>query len=232
MTGSVQVSNGKWYCVLNMKDENGKRKQKWISTGLSEKGNKKKAQKILDQLKLKYDGHDIIANAAQIPFEEYCRKWLESRRISLEISTYEGYEIRIRHIEKYFRPLKLPLAKVTSRHIKNFYDYLITNGNMAKYKKEPGLSERTVKEIALLVKAVFKEAVLLGDVVKNPAEQVAVPKKRKTCAEADIYIDEEDMKNLFREIQGHPLEELIITTLYFGLRRSEVLGLRWSAYFC
>lgn len=34
MTGSVQVKNGKWYCVLNMKDENGKRKLKWIGTGL------------------------------------------------------------------------------------------------------------------------------------------------------------------------------------------------------
>ena len=44
MTGSVQLSKGKWYCVLNMKDENGKRKPKWISTGFPEKGNKKRAQ--------------------------------------------------------------------------------------------------------------------------------------------------------------------------------------------
>lgn len=42
MTGSLQVKNGKYYMVLNS-TENGKRKQKWISTGLPEKGNKRKA---------------------------------------------------------------------------------------------------------------------------------------------------------------------------------------------
>lgn len=34
MTGSIHVNKGKWYCVLNMKDENGRRKQKWFSTGI------------------------------------------------------------------------------------------------------------------------------------------------------------------------------------------------------
>lgn len=43
MTGSLQVKNGKYYMVLNS-TENGKRKQKWISTGLTEKGNKRKAE--------------------------------------------------------------------------------------------------------------------------------------------------------------------------------------------
>ncbi|MCX4343521.1 MAG: hypothetical protein OSJ53_06515 [Kineothrix sp.] len=37
------------------------------------------------------------------------------------------------------------------------------------------------------------------------------------------------MKILFSEIQGHVLEEMIIVTLFYGLRRSEALGLRWSA---
>ena len=46
MTGSLQVKNGKYYMVLNS-TENGKRKQKWISTGLTEKGNKRKAEQML-----------------------------------------------------------------------------------------------------------------------------------------------------------------------------------------
>ena len=48
MTGSIQVSKGKYYMVFNIY-ENGKRKQKWVATGLSEKGNKKKAQEMLYQ---------------------------------------------------------------------------------------------------------------------------------------------------------------------------------------
>ena len=47
ITGSVQEKNKTWYCVLNYKDENGKRKPKWIPTGLEIKGNKKRAELIL-----------------------------------------------------------------------------------------------------------------------------------------------------------------------------------------
>ena len=43
VTGNIQTKNGKLYALLNYKDENGKRKVKWISTGLAEKDNKRKA---------------------------------------------------------------------------------------------------------------------------------------------------------------------------------------------
>ena len=46
MTGSLQTKNGKYYAVINLIDNNGKRKQKWISTGLEIKGNKKKAEQL------------------------------------------------------------------------------------------------------------------------------------------------------------------------------------------
>ena len=52
MTGSLQTKNGKYYAVINLIDVNGKRKQKWISTGYEIKGNKKKAEQFLrDTLK-------------------------------------------------------------------------------------------------------------------------------------------------------------------------------------
>ena len=42
MTGSLQTKNGKYYAVISYKDNSDKRKQKWISTNLPVKGNKKK----------------------------------------------------------------------------------------------------------------------------------------------------------------------------------------------
>jgi hypothetical protein len=47
MTGSLQIKNNKYYAVLNVIGDDGKRKQKWITTNLEVKGNKKKAAKIL-----------------------------------------------------------------------------------------------------------------------------------------------------------------------------------------
>ena len=46
-TGSVQEKNGRFYFVINLYDANGKRKIKWISTGLTVRGNKRKAESML-----------------------------------------------------------------------------------------------------------------------------------------------------------------------------------------
>ena len=66
MTGSIQVNKGKWYCVLNMKDEYGKRKLKWFSTGLPEKGNKRAAKEKLEQLIQKYGECNTLTRFADM----------------------------------------------------------------------------------------------------------------------------------------------------------------------
>lgn len=229
VTGSVQRNKGYWYCVLNLRDENGKPIKKWLSTHLPEKGNKRKAQMLLQELKTKYGENDVVTNYAEMPFKDYCDYWLNSKKISVDIVTYEGYEIRIEHIKKYFGDRGIVLSKITPRHIKEFYEYLLTEGNMAKYKKKDGLSYRTVKDISLLLKAILREAFKMGDIFNNPAEKVEVPRKKKERRKDEVYIDVQEIPDLYEEIKGHILEELIIVTLFFGLRRSEVLGLKWSA---
>ena len=48
MKGTLEVKRGYYYAVVNYKDNYGKYKQKWFNTGLKERGNKKEAQKILE----------------------------------------------------------------------------------------------------------------------------------------------------------------------------------------
>lgn len=47
ITGSLQKKKGLYYAVLNLYDDYGKRKPKWIPTGYTIKGNKKKAEEKL-----------------------------------------------------------------------------------------------------------------------------------------------------------------------------------------
>ena len=49
MNGSLTVKNDKYYIVLSWYDDNGKRKQKWIKTGLPEKNNRRKAEEMLQK---------------------------------------------------------------------------------------------------------------------------------------------------------------------------------------
>ena len=71
ITGSIQQKNGKWYAVLNMKDINGKRKPKWIPTGYNARGNKKKAEKFLEQQISKYSENALDGNANDILLADY-----------------------------------------------------------------------------------------------------------------------------------------------------------------
>ena len=56
MTGSLQEKRGKFYAVLNFRDEDGKRKQKWFPLDLPIKGNKRKAEAMLRDLLNQYQG--------------------------------------------------------------------------------------------------------------------------------------------------------------------------------
>lgn len=61
MTGSLQIKSGRFYMVLNSA-ENGKRKQRWISTGLPVKGNERKKGKALYPLRYKAFGVESSDN--------------------------------------------------------------------------------------------------------------------------------------------------------------------------
>ena len=56
MTGSLQIKNGKYFAVLNFRDQHGKRVQKWFSLGLDVKGNKRRAETMLNELLVQYQG--------------------------------------------------------------------------------------------------------------------------------------------------------------------------------
>ena len=60
MTGSLQIKSDKYYAVLNFKDENGKRVQKWVPLNLPVRGNKRKAEVMLTELINEYQGMECV----------------------------------------------------------------------------------------------------------------------------------------------------------------------------
>lgn len=231
MTGSLQPKANKWYCVINLKDEFGKRKLKWINTHIpiSEEGSKEKAALVLKEQLEQFSAGPIPAYRAEVPFAEYCRQWLEWKKISIAPTTYEGYIYRMKHIEEFFGARNVRLSSVTPRMVNEFYHYLLTKGKGGTGRKNQGLSERSVKEIALLLKAVLENAVILEELSSNPAQKVPIPHKRKTQLQPEAYLDSSEVPVLMSAIKGHELEYAIKVTLRYGLRRSELLGLKWDA---
>ena len=101
ITGNLQEKSGKWYAVLNLKDEKGKRKQKWINTGLPIRGNKKKAEKFLREQIAEFEKYSVPYN--DIMLSEYFRRWLKSIKKEVRPNTYRSYKGNMEnHIIPYF----------------------------------------------------------------------------------------------------------------------------------
>lgn len=218
MTGSLHIKNGIYYAVLNTY-EDGKRKQKWINTGLPAKGNKRKAEEMLTRYKTEYqEKQKSNQSSVHIPyFHEYLGDWLENKRDKVELSTWESYETYIKgHLAPYFKKLKLRINEVAPRHIKDYYDFKYRGGRLDK--KSSGLSIASIKKHGSVMKMAFKEALIVELVERNPAEAVPMPCKEDKESKA-VFLTVEEANALLVAFRGHELQPLVYVALYYGLRR-------------
>ena len=105
MTGSLQVKNNKFYAVVNVY-ENNKRKPKWIYTGYTVPGNKKKAEQFLRRVLIEYEEKLSIVRS-DVTFSEYVRYWLKTVQRNLPIKVKSKFRAKkfllvekFRHDEK------------------------------------------------------------------------------------------------------------------------------------
>lgn len=234
MTGSLQkktLSDGKeyYYMVLNFYDKHtGKRKPKWIPTGLLVKGNKRKAEQMLHDTLAQYKENSYDATADTL-FSDWVSMWLESTKTYVEKSTWEGYALNAKHVIDYFGQKKLTLAKLKPRHFKEYYDYMLTYGKINKKTQEKsGLAIRTVRSHKFVINAALNEAVEEEVIVRNPALTIKVAHvKKKSLAKKIVFFTLRESQEFLKFVYGADdvLSDLIYATLQYGLRRSEALGI-------
>ena len=111
VAGHLTLKNGKYYAVLNYKNAGGQRKTKWISLGLSEKGNKRKAEAELARLRAEFEPPKEVGDlSSDMLFADYLLEWLEIAKGRLAVATYSSYATMInKPIGPYFRKKNLTL---------------------------------------------------------------------------------------------------------------------------
>lgn len=126
ITGSLYERNGKYTAVLNLYDASGKRKQKSIALGIPVKGNKRKAQARLEELKREYSSGAATPTRRQTEsplFADFLRDWLKITAPTIERTTYSSYESMIdARLDSFFRERKLRLCDVEPRHIRELHE--------------------------------------------------------------------------------------------------------------
>ena len=221
ITASLQIKNNIYQVVLNYKDINGKRKQKWFSTGLSQKGNNKrlanqKMQEILADFKESLN-NESTNNSTDKLLTAYLQEWLLSIKNTIEENTYDSYKVIVNKICDYFEDKQLLLKDLKPVHIQEFYTTL--------YEKK--LTGNTVLHYHNVIRKSLQTALKLDLILSNPADKIERPKKEQYIG---TFYSQAELNTLFSLIKDDPLKIVIYLASFYGLRRSEVLGLRWDAF--
>lgn len=229
VTGHLREKNGYYHIVLNYVDGHGKRHTPSKSTGLPVKGNKKRAEKMLmdaraaqeAELEAKVTEQSAEnTSASLIPFTEFLLDWLEMTKKNVEETTYGAYAMGIKNkIIPYFEEHHpgLALCEVTPKHIQDYYTYELT---------VRGVSANTVIHRHANIRKALQHAFKLGLIDSNPADRIERPKKEKFVGS---FYEEDELNHLFEVVRGDPIELGVILGAFYGLRRSEAVGLKWDA---
>lgn len=225
MTVTLKVRGGYYYAVVYYKDGNSY-KQKWQSLGLPEKNNKRRAEKMVEELREQY-ASSYSTPSGDMLFSDYVAKWLQNKQGLIRTSTWEGYKVVAeRHIIPYFAKLKTSIRDVTPAMIRQYYVDKLSGGRMDG--KPGGHTVVSLKNHGVVLKGALSDAVLDGYIRDNPAREVRIPSRDDPKKER-VFLTAAEANELLKAFDGHELQPIVYVTLYYGLRRSEALGLRWSA---
>lgn len=217
LTASLQIKNNKYYVVLNWYDNKKKRHQKWISTDIESTGNnKRKAEAKRIEILTEYQNKTL--ENGDIYFSDFMLEWLEKIKNTVSPTTFYGYQRVVKNdICPYFEERKIKLYDLKPYHIQDFYTYKM---------QVTGVSANTVHHYHANIHKALKFAVQMERLNTNPSDKVELPKKQKHIAD---YYTKEELQSFVKKVKGHPLETVIMLAAWFGLRRGEIIGIKWSS---
>ena len=222
MTGGLTDKNGKFYIVLNYYEGNS-RKRKWIPTGLPVKGNKRKAEKLLQETLQQYEGQPERLKS-DVRFSDYIRHWLTIAKRKVDEVTFQGYKtLAVSQILPYFDASGIKLRDVTVEVLQAYIDEKHEHG---RKDGKGGLSPASLRRHKNILFQTLNEAVKSNLLPSNPCQFLLLPPQEKYQSS---YYSAEQLQRLFDAIREEPLYPLVKITALYGLRRSELLGLKWDS---
>lgn len=211
----------------------GRQKQRSFS-GKTQKEVREKMQAALAAL----NNHEYL-EPTKLTVEEWLKVWEQEYLVGVKPFTKLNYT---QHIRNHIIPAlgNRKIQQLSGPDIQRFYNQLLReggkicchdkDGNILKkdgkpvYESAP-LSAKTVKNIHGVLHKALEKAVKLGYIRTNPADSCELGRVEKKEIRP---LDSEDITRLMEAVQNHPFRALFLTTLFTGMRRGEVCGLRWD----
>jgi len=223
-TGKIRVTahladvRGFYHIKLAWTDSTGQRIRKSVTTGLVVKGNTKRAE---DMLRKARKEHEILANRTErdkpapheMLFADFMEEWLAAIRQEVKLTTFGGYQLNVQKaIAPYFRDKGILLQQLTAEDINAFYT--------EQLKRVKGM---TVHKFHANISKALKYAVEKDYIPHTVMGKVKRPKAERFSGK---FLKQSETVDLFEAVKGHKLELGVIFGAFYGLRRSELVGLR------
>lgn len=200
-----QRKNGTWEAKITLED--GKRKSIYGKT----------RKEVQDKLKvvLREQQQGTLITASQQKLEDFLSDWLENtQKHSVRPRTFERYEEIVRlHINPVLG--RHYLHKLTPQQVQTFY----------KKKLDEGLSARSVESFHNVLHKALDTAVRWGLVARNVCDAVSAPRGQSFEV---IMLTVEQVRAFREALHGHRLEALFLLAIATGMRRGEIMGLKWQ----
>ena len=218
MNGSIRRrGKGTYELTIDLgKDSNGRRQRKFVNV----KGTRKEADKKLRELAAAVDSGTAL-DLSKVNLSEFLERWMADYvATNTAPSTQDGYHFIVRcHLIPHLG--NIPLKKLQPAHLQEYYAKALSTG---RRDGKGGLSARTVKHHHRVLSEALSHAVKWGVLSRNVAQMTDPP--RPSRKEINI-LSPVEIDRLVDAFEGTDYYALVYTALYTGMRRGELLGLRW-----
>ena len=198
---------------------------RWCGAFYSEADNKrhfvygssyKKVKAKMREKSLESTLMDSNNSGVKYSLQDWIQDYLETyKRNDLKPSTYSGYETVLRGHIKGSALGRMNLSKIRPANIQNFYNQ----------KLKAGLSVKSVWQMRNLISTALKQAVREGYIEKNPDEYIVLPKKQRY---EPTILTPEEIRKIVEEAKEDPLYSIVVTALFTGMRKGELMALQWK----
>lgn len=241
IAGHLRVIGKYYHIILSFKDSQGVRRTPTILTGIQLCDHQKKAAlRLLKEYRMHFDREEYEANGIRrltpnftLPFratvdrkelnsgvktETAFNEFLINHQYCIAKSTYGTYQLAFKKIIiPYFKNRKLTVKRITSEDVSCFYHYL-------RHQRNNG--NNTLKKYQGYLSKAFEYAISKRYIESNPV--ASAEKIRKVKSNVGKVLSKKDLRKILNVVKDSKMELPVYLGLVYGMRRGEVLGLRWK----
>jgi integrase len=222
MRGYTAKKGNRYYAVIyeGIDPATGKERRRWYPGGTR----KSEADKLVTELVKRRNDGDYRA-PEKITLGVYLtQKWLPAQRAQLRPSTLDSYERNVRlHVIP--RLGNVALQQLTPEDLDGFYGELLSGG---RRDGGGGLSHKMVRNIHGIIHKALADAQRKGSVLRNVAALADAPKLSASKKREMRVWNAGELRDFLLGVADERVHAAFFLAAHTGMRRGEVLGLRWA----